>query len=161
MRQPKHLFAVFISLLLLQGCGFHLKGPRTVSPLLAGLQVDGYSSLAVLIRTQIAELNATKESSKVRQSTLIIESEKFVSHVLTVDGQGKAIEYELRYQVSFRVDLDDGEALLKHQNLEMDRSYFSSGEDELGRLSEADLLKQDMVMMMSDRILRQLEVQLR
>jgi len=161
MRQSRAILSIFIALLLLQGCGFHLKGPRTVSPLLAGLQVDGYSPLASLIRSQVAELNSEKDRSKVRQTRLYIESADFSNSVLTVDGRGKAIEYELRYRVKFRVDQDGGEALITSQTLEMDRSYYSSGEDELGRLSEADILKQDMVNMMSDRILRQLEVQLR
>ncbi len=158
MRQPWFLLPLFIALLL-QGCGFHLKGARTVSPLLAGLHVEGYSPLALLIRSQISELRSVN-SSKVKQTKLTIESAYFDNRVLTVDGQGKAIEYELRYQVKFRVDQEGGEVLLKSQTLDMDRSYYSSGEDELGRLSEADILKQDMVLMMSDRILRQLEVQL-
>lgn len=161
MRQPWALLSIFIALLLLQGCGFHLKVQRTISPLLAGLQVDGYSQLATLIRSQIAELNRVKDGSKVKQTTLYIESAGFSSNVLTVDGRGKAIEYELRYRVKFRVDQDGGKTLITSQLLEMDRSYYSSGEDELGRLSEADILKQDMVRMMSDRLLHQLEIQLK
>ena len=157
MRPQWAILSVFISLFLLQGCGFHLKGQQAVSPLLAGLQVEGYGRLASLIRSQVAELSGGQESSGAK---LYIESEGFESRVLTVDGQGKAIEYELRYRVKFRVD-QAAKVLLVSQILEMDRSYYSSGEDELGRLSEADILKQDMVRMMSDRLLRQLEVQLR
>ena len=148
--------------LVVQGCGFHLKGRQSISPILAELQVEGYSQLALLIGGRIAELDGQQPiESTANNARFFIESERFDRRVIAVDSSGKAIEYELQYQVKFRVDHADGKPLLTTQTLAMRRSYNSSGEDELGRQDEADILKQDMISSMAERVLRQLEVQLR
>ena len=161
MRRLWVLLPLVTLLFMLQGCGFHLKGQQAISPTLANLQVAGYGQLASLIRGQIAELGRDQISSDAKHAKLYIESEGFHRTVLAVDGSGKAIEYELQYRVKFRVDQDDGKPLLASQRLDMSRTYYSSGEDELGRQDEANILKQDLVSAMADRILRQLEIQLR
>lgn len=161
MRRQWALLSVIAWLFLLQGCGFHLKGQQTISPILAGLEVEGFGQLASLIRGQIAELGGAEVSPDSGRAKLFVESEGFDKTVLAVDGKGKAIEYELLYRVKIRVDQSDGMSLLTTQVLDMSRSYYSSGEDELGRQDEADILRQDMVRSMADRVLRQLEVQLR
>lgn len=153
---------ITILVLLLQGCGFHLKGQQSLSPVLAGLEVQGEDQLALLIRGQLTELRAgAAPGPDARGARLHILSEHFSRRALSLDSAGKAIEYELTYHASYRVDGDDGKPLVETQNNRMSRSYYSSGEEELGRQGEANLIRQDMIRTMADRILRQLEVQLR
>ena len=153
---------VILLVLSLQGCGFHLKGQQSLSPVLASLEVQGGDQLARLIRGQLAELKAgAGPKPDASSARLHILSEHFSRRVLSLDSAGKAIEYELTYHASYWVDGADGKPLIETQNNQMSRSYYSSGEEELGRQGEADLIRQDMIRTMADRILRQLEVQLK
>jgi outer membrane lipopolysaccharide assembly protein LptE/RlpB len=153
-------------LLLVAGCGFQLKGyQQQVSPNLDGLfivQEEGQGSLAGEIRQQLlisdVKLAATAAQAK---SILSIPQERFNQRVISVDANGKVLEYELLLQASFTLAKAGDKEPPVPQNLELTRQLTSSGSDELGLRSEAELMRSDMRTDMAGQIIRQLQAQLK
>jgi outer membrane lipopolysaccharide assembly protein LptE/RlpB len=79
--------------------------------------------------------------------------------VLAVDGSGKALDSEYRLIASVRL-ITVGDEATEAQSLELVRQLSYSGDDELGRRSEAALLVGDMRNDMANQIIRRLEAQL-
>jgi len=151
-------------LLLLVGCGFHLKGYHQASPNLDGLfivQMDD-GGLVREIRQQLlvsgVKLAATAEQSK---NLLRILQEQFSQRVISVDANGKVLEYELLMQASFSVAATGDPEPPTPRRLELTRQLTFSGTDELGRRNEAELMRSDMQTDMASQIIRQLQAQLK
>jgi LPS-assembly lipoprotein len=159
----RHL--VWLTLLLvLNGCGFHLKGyQQAASPVLDGGYVERggeRDTLAGVLQRNLqisgVKLATDADSGKYR---VRIERDEIRSRVLAVDGSGKALDSEYRLIASFRLIVKDEEAA-EAQSLELVRQLSYSGDDELGRRSEAALLIGDMRNDMANQIIRRLEAQL-
>lgn len=152
-------------LLMLAGCGFHLKGyQQAASPALDGLYVAAGEQRATLAGTLARNLRiggiklaADAKSAKARVE---ITDEQMQSRILAVDAGGKALDQELRLVASFRLSLTSGEAS-QTQTLELVRQLSYSGTDELGQRNEAALLANDMRNEMANQIVRRLEALLK
>ncbi len=148
-------------LLLLSGCGFHLKGyQQAASPVLEGLYVVGgeqrdslAGSLDLNLRTGGVKLAADEETARARVE---ITSERLSSRVLAVDAGGKALDSEFRLVAGFRLTLASG-GDPHSDSLELVRLLSYSGTDELGRRNEAALLAGDLRNEMANLIIRRLE----
>ena len=159
-------FAALGVLLLLVGCGFHLKGYQQVgSPDLDGLYIerpDDQGGLAAEIRQQLlisdVKLAASADQAK---NILRILQQTFSQRVISVDANGKVLEYELLLQASFSVIKSGEKEPPQPQQLELTRQLTFSGSDELSRLSEAQLIRSDMLTDMAGQIITQLQAQLK
>lgn len=151
-------------LLVLNGCGFHLKGyQQAASPVLDGGYVERggeRDTLAGVLQRNLqivgVKLATDAESAKYR---VRIERDQIATRVLAVDGSGKALDSEYRLMATFRLIVEGGEAT-EAQSLELVRQLSYGGDDELGRRSEAALLLGDMRNDMANQIIRRLEAQL-
>lgn len=159
-----HLTGLAVFLLLLAGCGFSLKGYQHASPNLNGLYVEGgeqRGTLAGVIQQQLSlaevKLATSREQSVNR---LRISDERFGQRVISVDANGKVLEYELQLVASFEVMGSDGEERLSPQTLKLTRQLTFGGADELSRRSEAELIHIDMLEDMAGQIIRRLQAQL-
>ncbi len=154
-----------ILLLLLSGCGFHLKGYHQASTALDGLFVlnaDQRGSLAEVIQRDLQTSGAALAASAEQAKHLLhIRSEEFKRRVISVDASGKVLEYELRLESGFSVKDAEGGEIVPDQPLEMIRHLVFSGEDELGRRSEEALLRADMRSDLANQVIRRLEVLLK
>mgnify|MGYP006225577423 CR=1 FL=1 len=152
-------------LLVLSGCGFHLKGyQQAASPVLDSLYVEGGESrntlagvLAHNLRTGGVKLAAEQKTAKAQVK---ITRERMQRRVLAVDANGKALDSEFQLSASFR--LTTAFASEPHeQSLELVRQLSYSGTDELGQRNEAALLASDMRNEMANQIIRRLEALLK
>ena len=156
-----HPWPLFLLLLTLTGCGFHLKGyQQAASPALNGLYVEGgeargtlAGTLAHNLRLGGIQLAADAQSAKSR---VAITSERQQSRVLAVDASGKALDSELQLMASFRLIRASG-GDPETQTLELVRQLSYGGDDELGQRNEAALLLEDMRYEMANQIIRRLE----
>jgi LPS-assembly lipoprotein len=156
---------IWLTLLLaLNGCGFHLKGyQQAASPVLDGGYVERGSErdtlAGVLQRNmQISGVKLATDADSARYRVKI-ERDQIKTRVLAVDGSGKALDSEYRLTAAFRLMVEGEEATEVH-SLELVRQLSYSGDDELGRRSEAALLVGDMRNDMANQIIRRLEAQL-
>jgi len=154
------------ALLLLAGCGFHLKGYQQAgSPDLDGLyieQQEDQGGLAEQVRQQllISDVNLAASAAQAKNILRILQ-ERFGQRVISVDANGKVLEYELQLQASFSVSKAGQQETPQPQQLELTRQLTFSGSDELSRRSEAQLIRGDMLADMAAQIIRQLQARLK
>ncbi|MGD8590961.1 MAG: LPS assembly lipoprotein LptE [Chromatiales bacterium] len=164
MTQRIGLLALFV-LLGLAGCGFHLRGYQQASPNLDGLfieQRDEQGGLAGEIRQQLLVSGVElAESAAQAKNILRIPQERFRQRVISVDADGKVLEYELLFQASFSVTQAGAREPLLTQGLELTRQLTFSGRDELSMRSEAQMMRNDMQIDMAGQVIRQLQVRLK
>jgi len=153
-----------VLLLILAGCGFHLKGYQQVSPALNGLYVIGGERRGTLagvvqlnLRSAGVELAADPESARYR---LQILREEVRSRVLSVDANGKALDSELQLLAAYRLTRADGGEPFE-ESLELVRQLSYSGTDELGQRNETTLMSEDMRSDLANQIIRQLQARLK
>ncbi|QYZ65950.1 MAG: lipoprotein [Gammaproteobacteria bacterium (ex Lamellibrachia satsuma)] len=150
-------------LLIVSGCGFHLKGYQQATPNLNGLFVEdaeNRQSLAGVLQRDLRASGALLAASAAEAKYRLSLTEIFKYRVLSVDENGKALEYELRLKSDFSVVDREGNTALPEQHLELVRELTYSGTDELGRRNEAKLVRGDMRTDMADQIVRRLQAQL-
>jgi LPS-assembly lipoprotein len=148
-------------LLLLGGCGFHLRGEEALPEAMQVTYIQG--------KSQFDELNddfrAALESHGVRvtndreEATAIlrIQDTRKDRDVLSVDLGGKVLEIKLRRMVRFVVVYADNRPLIDSQTVTVSRDFVFNKDDILAKEREAKLisdeLRRDLVALSMLRIL--------
>lgn len=154
---------VAVLVLALAACGFHLRKALSLPPDLGPVQVvarDPYSPLpqALTLALQRAGAEVRRGSrAEAGIATLHILSERWASTPVSIDAQGRAQEYALRYAVVFRLQDANGEDLVPQQAVELSRDYVSSPTDLTGTDSERDLLSRELEREMTASIIRRID----
>jgi len=149
--------------LLLAGCGFHLRSALSLPPDLGPVQVEGrgrYSPLADALSLSLQRAGATVVEGRAADeqvARLRILSERWGSTPISIDAQGRAQEYTLRYAVVFELLRADGEELVPQQAVELARDYIRSPTDLTGADSEQELLTREMERDMVASIVRRID----
>ena len=156
------LLAVLVS--LLPGCGFHLRGaslvPKSLDPVY--VQARPHSALARELKLALKDSEVTLAAEPGQAQGLIrILKEKYGRRVLSVDGRGKVVEYELHFQVQFDGINAKGEPLVERQSVDLVRTFLNEDIEVLGKQEEAELLREDMEDEMANRIIFRLRAQLK
>lgn len=148
--------------LAVAGCGFHLAG--TVRHLPAAMahtciqSEEPYGHLENLLRNAIrAHGDEVSDSCGKDAATLAIISHSVETRVLAVNSQGQPLQYQLTYQVQFRLDGADGKTLLPAASLQLQRQLAYSVYNELGTGRRKKALIADMQREASRLILLRLE----
>lgn len=150
-------------LLALAGCGFHLRSTLTLPPGLGPVQVEGrgrYSPLADALSLALQRAGATVvEGRRPGQDVarLRVLSERWGSTPISIDAQGRAQEYTLRYAVVFELVDADGGDLVPQQAVELARDYIRSPTNLTGADSERELLTREMRRDMVASIVRRID----
>jgi LPS-assembly lipoprotein len=164
------LWSVPLLLLLLQGCGFHLRGsdgtmgaslPASVSPVyIQGLENGGDLRRILEERLYAAGAQLTNDPTAAA-SQLRISNRSSERRVVAVDGQGKVIEYQLSERLRFSLKGAQDVQWVEPQPVSAVQSYLNPETEVLGKQSEEASLRQDMYRRIADQIVRRLEAQLR
>lgn len=110
--------------LLLNGCGWRLRGSQAVDVVLPPMQLQFQQGSAVLKR----ELRQSLESAGVvlsvdAEQVLVIHSESQGRRVLSVNSSGKVSEYELQYELVFSLSDAQGKSLISNDRISQQRDY--------------------------------------
>ncbi len=140
--------SILLVIVLLGGCGFHLRGAAELPPELSRTHITGvspYSGFAISLRRQL-HANGVETVEDQQQATAIlrITQNRRGRRVLSVDDDGKVREFELFTTLSFEVKGQNKEVLLKNQTITLTRDFVFDQNDVLGKAAEADLLREDM-----------------
>ncbi|MBL1259958.1 MAG: hypothetical protein COB33_005440 [Thiotrichaceae bacterium] len=141
------LLILISCLIVLEGCGFRLRGSMGGDLALPPLYIQSSgSNLFVSELRQALDNTQTKVVSERSAAALIIGvgAEKLNRRVLTVDASGRVQEYELHYTVSFALNDASARPVLSSQTLSARRSFEFSGEDVLAKEAEEAQLYRDM-----------------
>lgn len=148
--------------LLLAGCGFHLRGSGADDIALSDMPLmylqSGNPQSGMLEELQrrgrLHGANFTLESSAA-ELALNITAESFDRRVLSVGSTGKVREYELHYAVTYHVLDKEGVEKLANR-ISLVRDYRFDENQVLGKEAEEKQLRQNMVRDAAQQIMRQL-----
>lgn len=152
--------------LTLAGCGFHLRQALQLPPDLGPVQVvsaERYSPLAQSLGAALQRAGAEVSEGRGggNQARLEIISERWGNLPISLDAQGRAQEFSLRYAVIFAMRDASGKDIVPQQVIELSREYLTPPSDSMGTDNEAELLAKELRRDMSAAILRRLDAALR
>ena len=134
------------AMVVLAGCGFHLRGQYVVPEAMAVTFVEGDPRSQIVIglkrnlRNNSAQVTEQKEAAT---AVLRVFDERTGRRVLSVDSGGDVTEYEVYYAVSFQLIYPD-EAPKPAQTLRLTRDYVFDREGVLGSGGEEETLRSEM-----------------
>lgn len=148
--------------LALAGCGFHLRnalllpadlGPvRVIAPNTRSELAQDLAEALARAGAQLAESGAEGPGARLE-----IVSERWGNLPISVDQQGRAQEYNLRYAVVFRLRRADGSDLVPQQALELARDYIAGPALASGTEGEREILVNELRREMATSILRRVD----
>lgn len=155
---------LLLSLVLLSGCGFQLRGKITLPSTIGPIHIQGLGEYDEVRRelVQLFRFNEIQVIDNRQQagSTLQISNRSSDRRVLSVDGNGNVAEYELHEGASFALLGKNGQALVKQQSVSILTSYLNSETEVLGKQQEEAQLRRDIQRDLAAQIMRRLQTQL-
>lgn len=160
------LLATTASILLLAGCGFHLRSAIDLPSDLGPVKVTStarYSPLVVSLEQGLRSSGAVlaDEEAKGRTARLQILSERWDNVPIAIDQYGRSQEYSMRYATVFVFRRADGTELVPQQVVELSRDYVSSPTNVTGTTTEREVIAEELRREMAASILRRVDGVLR
>ena len=133
-------------LLLLNACGFHLRGSETSRVQLPPTYLDGTTGPLQREVRHYLSVSGVSVVAEQKDAQLLINliGENVQRRVLSVGSTGKVEEYEVRYTANYAVESSKGESVIPKESLSEQRSYSFNEADVLAKDVEQERLVQDM-----------------
>ncbi|MEA3641778.1 MAG: LPS assembly lipoprotein LptE [Lamprobacter sp.] len=147
-----------IVMLLLVGCGFHLRGAIDFPPGLEPVYIQSGGLVGQAVEQRLRGSGvAVTDVAKEAGMTLRFISQSRRSRVVAVDRAGKALAYALEFRVGFDAVDAVGKPLIPQQALTLERTFDDNPDVAvLGKQLESDIIYQDMADDAADQILLRL-----
>lgn len=159
--------AALAAVLLLAGCGFHLRDALLLPPDLGPLRVvstEPEGPLAQQLQAALERAGATiatgvapAGADSAGAARLDIVSERWGDTPISVDQFGRSQEFTLRYAVIFDLRRADGSDLVPQQAIELSRDYISVPTSSAGTEGEREILTRELRREMVSSILRRID----
>ncbi len=156
MRQVNKLLTFSIMLMLLNGCGFQLRGNYLLAPELQTMEfssVDQYGELTRLVKQHLTinDVNLVQHSAKSIPQMRILQ-DNLDRRTLSVFPNGQVAEYELIYTVRYQILIPGQE--IKDFSFELNRDYQDDPDIALAKSRELSLMLREMRKEAANKILR-------
>jgi LPS-assembly lipoprotein len=152
--------ACFLALAL-SACGFHLRSKIALPADLGPVRVTSttpYSPLAESLAEGLEHAGAVAASEEdTKVATLQVLSERWGDLPISVDAQGRAQEFSLRYAAVFVFRRADGSELVPQQVVELSRDYVSPPQNATGTTTEREVIANELRREMAASILRRVD----
>lgn len=147
--------------MLLAGCGWHLRGMSKVGLEYHSIYVDsqGAPGAAAALQAQLRNsgINVTSDPHAA-DAVIVVSNEGYDRRVLSVDTTtGKAREYEVGYQVTASAHSAEGKTILKPDTVTLSRDYSFDEAAVLGAQQQEQTVKNELRRDAAGQILRRLE----
>lgn len=164
LRAPLPLCAL-LATLALSACGWQLRGASALPPAVSPVYIEGRTPFAPIDRHLSRQLEAAgvelTDSRTQASSVLRILGSEAGRRLLTVDGRGKGLEYELFETLEFDLTDRTGSELVPPQRLLARQALLNPEIETLGKAREQDDLREAMREDLAIRAVDRLEAQLR
>ena len=152
------LLPVLLLALALSACGFHLRNkialPADLGPVRV-VSTTPYSPLADALAKGMEHAGVVPAAVDANDvATLQILSERWGDLPISIDAQGRAQEFSLRYATVFVFRRADGSTLVPQQVVELSRDYVSPPQNVTGTTTEREVLADELRREMAAAILR-------
>jgi LPS-assembly lipoprotein len=144
-------------LLLLSGCGFHLRGSVELPQAMARSYIVADKSSALGLELENTLRAAGGEVVRTRAeatAVLTLHEERLGSRVLTLDAQGRASGLVLTLLASFSLVDGAGALLVDREGVRIEREYSFDPDNVLAQGGEASVLHEEMRRQAAAQILR-------
>ena len=137
---------------LLSSCGFHLRGqadaalPSTLSTMRVEISGSRQENDSLLREMQEALRVHGKASVQDHGDVpkLVIEREYSNTEVLSVSGTGKAQEYIVKYEITFRLLDATGKEIVSSQTIRLQRDYTFDPLNVIAKEQEEEKLRREL-----------------
>lgn len=157
---PWHV--VLFVMILVQGCGYHLRGQAPQVKSKGGYSIyiaaSGASQLAAAVKAQLAVSGVTvTDGREGSEYALSIHAEEFQRQVLSVSpATGKVEEYQVILTGRISISKTGGEELVTNQSIRVSGDYAFDEDAALGKFAEEETIKEELVEQAAARIIRRL-----
>ena len=135
---------LFITIVSLIGCGFHLRGTSDVS--FSSIFIQGNTLTISKNLTKSLSTNGVKVLNSAEGAELLLEmvGEESEKRILSLAGKGTVNEFELYYRVHYRSKLAGAELWSQVQTVEARRDFTYSDANLLAKQGEEKRLNENM-----------------
>ncbi len=156
----KKTLPVLICTMLLAACGFQLRGEANLPFDTLYVQATAGSQFAKQFRRMVTSGSSTRiiDNAKTAEATLVLISEKREKIILSLSGGGRVSEYQLRYQMSYRMIDRNAVEIIPATEISLKRDLSYSDTETLGKEAEEALLYRDMQNDAVQQLLRRLQL---
>jgi LPS-assembly lipoprotein len=148
-------------LILTSACGFHLRGSQLTEFNVANIYINPSSApkLAKEVKSQLSGAGVSLANSAQDASyVIILKEESFEKSVLSVSATtGKVEEYQIIFKAKMDVIHADGHNIVKNDKVISARDFTFDENAVLGKFSEEEILREDLVRRAASQILRRLQ----
>ena len=154
--------AVLFVMILVQGCGYHLRGQAPQTRAKGGYSIyitaSGASQLAAAVEAQLAVSGVgITDSREGSDYVLSIHAEEFARQVVSVSpATGKVEEYQVILTGRISISESGGEELVTNQAIRVSGDYAFDEDAALGKFAEEETIKEELVEQAAARIIRRL-----
>ncbi len=142
----------------LSGCGFQLRGSAQLPFSSLYVQVADSSALGHELKRALRVSNTKiADSAAAAQTTLVIMSEIREKQILSLGGQGRVREYQLRYRIGYQVTDAKAVIITRPTEIMIKRDISFNDNEALAKEAEEALLYRDMQTDAVQQLLRQLQ----
>ena len=143
--------------MVLAGCGFRLRGSAELPfQTLYVPNADTGIALDLKRNVQAGTQARVVDDAKQAEAVLLFSEESRAKEILSLTGQGRVREFQLRYRVSFRVHDGKGADYVPLSTILLTRDITFNDSDVLAKETEEQLLFRDMQSDMVQQLLRRL-----
>ncbi len=156
--EKKRFTLLLLMLLMLQSCGFHLRGELSLSKNLSPIFIETNTSFGLSREIQSLLVNngiSSTDNVEVANAQLALVSETKERSVLSVDSNGRAREYRLKYTVVFSFKAED--INVGTDKVTLSRSLLFGTDTVLAVENESEVLYREMQLDASRLILLKLQ----
>lgn len=135
---------LFITIVSLIGCGFHLRGTSDVS--FSSIFIQGNTLTISKNLAKSLSTNGVKVLNSAEGAVLLLEmvGEESEKRILSLAGRGTVNEFELYYRVHYRSKLAGAELWSQVQTVEARRDFTYSDANLLAKQGEEKRLNENM-----------------
>lgn len=146
-------------LLLLAGCGFHLRGEASLPFDTLYIQSPPGSLFASQLRRVIAASSHTRIAEKPDEAEAVLQilSEQREKEILSLSATGRVREFQIRYRVRYQVIGKDKHMITPSSEILLRRDFSFNDEAALSKESEEALLYRDMQTDAVQQLVRRLQ----
>jgi LPS-assembly lipoprotein len=154
---PLRLLLV-VATMMLSGCGFHLRGSVQLPFSSLYIQVANTSEFGHDLKRALraSDVRLTDKPQEAA-ATLAILSELRDRQILSLGGQGRVREYQLRYRVAYQVTDPKKGVITPPTEIVLKRDISFNDSEVLAKESEEALLYRDMQLDAVQQLLRRLQ----
>jgi len=156
--RERAIAATLLAAIALAGCGFHLRGDQKLPFDTIFINTPPNSPLGATLSRQIRAGTETRTVAQASQASVVLDilGEVRDKEILTLNAQGRAVEYKLIYRLRFRLHDGKGREYIAPTEMQAQRDISINDSEVLSKESEETLLYRDMQTDLVQQLLRRL-----